>query len=62
MANYLLIYIKIRRIETIHNKNLLYRDIKPENFMLGRGKASKIVYVIDFGLIKKFKDKYHNHI
>jgi len=41
----------IKRIETLHNKYLLHRDIKPDNFMLG---TNKQLYLIDFGLCKRY--------
>lgn len=42
----------------MHSHNYLHRDIKPENFTIGalRSKYST-VYVIDFGLAKKYRDK-----
>jgi casein kinase 1 len=46
----------VSRIEFIHSKNLLHRDIKPENFLVGRGNKSNIIYAIDFGLSKKYRD------
>jgi serine/threonine protein kinase len=45
----------ITRLEYIHKKSILHRDIKPDNFTLGRGKQSHIVYLIDFGLAIKYK-------
>jgi serine/threonine protein kinase len=53
----------IARIEYIHAKNYLHRDIKPDNFLVGLGKKQHIVHIIDFGLAKKYRDpKTHQHI
>ena len=50
------------RIEWIHSNNIVYRDIKPENFLFGK-KDSHVLYLIDFGLCKKFKSsKTGKHI
>lgn len=45
----------VERLEYIHNKHIIHRDIKPENFVFGRGENSNILYIIDFGLAKKFR-------
>lgn len=37
----------------VHKKQYVYRDVKPDNFMIGRGENSHKVYIIDFGLAKK---------
>lgn len=46
----------IARLEYIHGKNFLHRDIKPDNFLMGVGDSTSKVYVIDFGLSKKYRD------
>jgi len=46
----------IARLEYVHSKNYLHRDIKPDNFLIGLGKKANVVYVIDFGLAKKYRD------
>lgn len=43
-------------ISRLHDKNYIHRDIKPENFLMGLGKKSHMVHVIDFGLSKKYRD------
>jgi len=54
---------KITRVETVHLKNYIHRDIKTENFLIGLGKESSMIYLLDFGLAKKFRDsKTHQHI
>lgn len=53
----------IQRIEYVHSKNFLHRDIKPHNFLMGRGRAETMVFIIDFGLAKRYRDsKTHAHI
>jgi serine/threonine protein kinase len=42
---------------------MIHRDVKPDNFLMGRDKKKHIVYVVDFGLAKKYKDtKTGEHI
>lgn len=53
----------ISRIEYIHSKNFIHRDVKPDNFLMGLGKKGNLIYVIDFGLAKKYRDaRTHQHI
>ena len=51
----------IERIEYIHSKGILHRDIKPDNFLVGKGARANKVYLIDFGLAKRFV-KENGHI
>ena len=51
------------RIESVHSQSYIHRDIKPDNFMFGVGKKNSLLYVIDFGLSKKYRDsKTKQHI
>ncbi|XP_044487543.1 casein kinase 1-like protein 2 [Mangifera indica] len=53
----------INRVEFVHSKSFLHRDIKPDNFLMGLGRRANQVYVIDFGLAKRYRDTAtHQHI
>ncbi|XP_061347715.1 casein kinase 1-like protein 1 isoform X1 [Gastrolobium bilobum] len=53
----------INRVEFVHSKSFLHRDIKPDNFLMGLGRRANQVYCIDFGLAKKYRDSStHQHI
>ena len=53
----------IKRIRHVHKKYHLHRDIKPDNFMTGYYKSDNKIYLIDFGLSKKyFSSSKQEHI
>ena len=52
----------VKRLEILHNKGLIHRDIKPDNFLIGLNNEKKRIYLIDFGFCKKFILDNGSHI
>lgn len=52
----------IQRIEYIHSRNFLHRDIKPDNFCIGLNKTAHKIFLLDFGLAKRYITKEGKHI
>jgi len=52
----------ITRIEYIHNRTIMHRDIKPDNFCIGLNKTAHKIFLIDFGLSKKYIQRDGKHI
>jgi casein kinase 1 len=45
----------LNRIEYLHNNDYIHRDLKPENFLMGKGFNNNKVYLIDYGLAKRYR-------
>ena len=52
----------IKRIEYVHSRRIIHRDVKPDNFTVGLDKNKHMIYIIDFGLAKKYMDSTGEHI
>jgi len=52
----------LSRIEYVQSRYILHRDIKPDNFVIGQGSKQHKVYMIDFGLAKKYMGRDGKHI
>lgn len=55
----------VTRVQAIHEKSLIYRDIKPDNFLIGvpGSRSANVIHIIDFGMAKHYRDpKTKQHI
>ena len=48
----------LERCEALHGRHLIHRDVKPANFTMGDASSSPLVYCIDFGLSKRFRNPH----
>lgn len=59
----MLFYQLLERMQYMHEKNYIHRDIKPDNILMGLGDKSNVVHMIDFGLTRLVIDpKTGKHI
>ena len=51
----LLAHQMITVLQFIHDKHIIHRDIKPDNFVMGLNKENANLFLLDFGLAKKYR-------
>ena len=47
----------VSRLEFIHERQFIHRDVKPDNFLMGNGRKGSKVYLVDLGLAKRYITK-----
>jgi len=58
LSNLIQQYYQIRRLQFMHQSEVLHRDIQLGNCALGLPPNDKVIYMIDFGFSKRYIDKY----
>lgn len=46
----------IKLIRELHERDYIHWDIKPDNFLFGYVEKSNTLFVVDFGLAKKYRE------
>lgn len=46
----------VQRVQFLHENGLIYRDIKPDNFLVGATNDDNIIYMVDYGMVKQYRD------
>eukprot|EP00126_Sphaerothecum_destruens_P000042 Sdes_comp10057_c0_seq1m1649 len=54
----------LTRMQVLHSHNIIYRDVKPENFLVGtrESETHNVIHIIDFGLAKEYVESDGQHI
>jgi serine/threonine protein kinase len=48
-------YQMVSILQYIHDRHIIHRDIKPDNFVMGSKEHNDRLYLLDFGLAKKYR-------
>lgn len=49
-------------LEAIHKRSVLHRDIKPENILIGRDSEQQVLYLVDYGISKFYRESKGQHM
>lgn len=54
----LIAFEAIDRLKYFHDHHYVHCDIKPQNFLIGKDDKENKIYLIDYGLSKRYRDEY----